>query len=245
MNGDKIEKKEKLYIVMPAYNEEKNIAMVIRQWYPLLKLGSEDSKLIVADAGSIDNTHQILLTLQHRYPKLEILTTLKKEHSPKVISLYDYSIKKGADWIFQTDSDGQTDPDNFIEFWNDRRKYDAIIGNRKSRKDGLSRIIIEKTVCFLLKIYFGINVPDANAPFRLMKSDLVKKYLYKLPENYDLPNIMMTAYFVYNKEHYSFKEISFIQRSAGVSSVNISKIIKLGLKSLSDFKSFKQKMKIE
>ena len=52
-----------LYIVMPAYNEEENIESVVRNWYPLLEGKSENSRLVVADSGSSDNTHSILLQL--------------------------------------------------------------------------------------------------------------------------------------------------------------------------------------
>jgi len=45
-------------------------------------------------------------------------------------------IKSGADWIFQTDSDGQTNPDEFEAFWCRREKYDALFGNRTVRGDG-------------------------------------------------------------------------------------------------------------
>ena len=49
-----------LYLVMPAYNEEANIEEAVSSWYKVLSLASPDSKLIVADSGSKDNTHAIL-----------------------------------------------------------------------------------------------------------------------------------------------------------------------------------------
>ena len=92
-------------------------------------------------------------------------------------------------------------------------------------------------------MYFGITVPDANAPFRLMKASLVNKYISRLPEDYNLPNIMMTAYFSYYGESVLFKEISFKPRQAGKNSINIKKIFGIGLHSLSDFRQFKKEMK--
>lgn len=54
-----------LYIVMPAYNEEANIESVVKQWYPILEMSkSDESRLVIADNGSTDSTHQILLDLQ-------------------------------------------------------------------------------------------------------------------------------------------------------------------------------------
>ncbi len=59
---------------------------------------------------------------------------------------------------------------------------------------------MENVVCFLLRMIFGVRVSDANAPYRLMKSELVARYIGKLPADFNIPNIMFTTYFVYYKE---------------------------------------------
>ena len=53
---------------------------------------------------------------------------------------------------------------------------------------------------------------------------------------------MMTTYFAHYKEKISFKEISFKPRTAGVNSVNIPRIIKIGWKALGDFRRLKKGM---
>ena len=234
---------ESLYVVMPAYNEEENIESVVKQWYKVLEGKGAYSKLVIADSGSKDKTHQILLDLQKEYPKLEILSDTEKQHGPKLIALYNYAIKNGIDYIFQTDSDGQTNPDEFDEFWKLRKEYDAILGNRTVRGDGKSRAFVEKVVCFLLKMYFKVKVPDANAPFRLMKSKTVKKYIDNLPYDYNLPNIMLTTYFAYYKEKITFREITFKPRQGGKNSIDLKKITKIGMKAVGDFRRFKKDMK--
>ena len=210
-----------LYIVMPAYK----------------------SRLVIADKGSKDRTHSILLDMKNGdYPQLEIIETDSPYHGPKVIALYDYAINNGADYIFQTDSDGQTNPLEFNEFWELRKDYSGVFGDRIEREDGRERAFVERVVCFLLKLYFGVRIPDANAPFRLMRTDVVKKYLYKLPNGYNLPNIMMTTYFTYYHEKIAFRTVSFKPRQAGVNSINIRRIIKIGIKSLVDFHRLKKDM---
>ena len=97
-------------------------------------------------------------------------------------------------------------------------------------------------VCRLVRHYFGVKVPDANAPFRLMRADVVKKYLGRFRPDYNLPNIMMTTFFVYYKERTAFKEISFKPREKGTNSINIKKIVKIGWNSLKDFREFKKNM---
>lgn len=231
-----------LYIVMPAYNEADNIESVIKDWYPILDGKSDDSRLVVADSGSNDGTHEILIGLKKQFPKLEILEDTEKQHGPKVMALYNYAIKCNANYIFQTDSDGQTNPDEFSLFWDNKENYDCILGNRLIRGDGKSRAFVENVVCILLRLFFGVKIPDANAPFRLMKTDIVKKYLYKLPADYDLPNIMMATYFVYYNERVKFEEISFKPRQGGVNSINLKKIMVIGWKALKDFAQLKKEL---
>lgn len=234
---------ETLYIVIPAYNEEKNIEDVIKQWYPILHGKSEASRIVVADSGSTDSTHDILMQLMKtECPQLELLSDTEKFHGPKVIALYNYAIKNGADFIFQTDSDGQTNPTEFKDFWNLRREYDGIFGNRVIRGDGKDRAFVENVVCFLLRLYFGVKIPDANAPFRLMKADVLKKYLSRLPSNYNIPNIMITTYYVKYKESHVFKEISFKPRQGGQNSINLARIIQIGWNALKDFSKFRKEM---
>lgn len=57
-------KNEVLYIVMPAYNEEANIERVVEDWYLVLNGKALKSRLVIADSGSTDATHDILLELQ-------------------------------------------------------------------------------------------------------------------------------------------------------------------------------------
>ena len=231
-----------LYIVMPAYNEEENIEHVVRQWYPLLEGKNDASRLVIADSGSTDDTHRILLSLQKELAQLEILEDTLKQHGPKLIALYDHAIARNADYVFQTDSDGQTNPGEFEQFWNLRNDYDAILGNRTVRGDGRSRAVVEKVVCLLLHLFFGVRVPDANAPFRLMRCSVLEKYIDRFEADYPLPNIMITTFLAYYQEKMGFREISFKPRQAGNNSINISKIIKIGINALKDFRRFKKSM---
>ena len=233
---------DSVYIVMPAYNEEANIRKTVKEWYGCLEGKDLASRIVIADSGSQDATHQILVEMQKEYPQLEILENTDRQHGPKVIALYDYAIRQRADFIFQTDSDGQTNPKEFHAFWKLRNQYDGIFGFRNKRGDGKARAFVERIVCVLLKLFFGVRVPDANAPFRLMKADTVNKYLYKMRRDYNLPNIMITTYFVYNHEKTCFIPITFKPRQGGVNSINIPKIVKIGWKALGDFRELKRRM---
>lgn len=236
---------EKLFIVMPAYNEQDNIADTLAAWYPVIERHAANgaSRLVAVNDGSKDNTFSMMQEFAKTHPLFTPLTKPNGGHGPTVMYAYNYAVEQGADWIFQTDSDGQTNPDEFEAFWKAGEHYDGIFGNRTVRGDGKSRAMVEKVVCLLLRLYFGVRVPDANAPFRLMRAEKVAQYLKKLPENYNLPNIMMTTYFVYYKERVSFRQISFKPREKGTNSINLKKICKIGWQAVKDFRMLKKGMK--
>lgn len=234
---------DKLYIVMPAYNEEANIVEVVKEWYPVLEGKDEESKMVIADGGSKDKTLEILYELQKSYPKLEVFSKPGTDHGTKLIFLYDYAIKQKADYIFQTDSDGQTRPDEFEQFWNLRNDFDAVLGDRSDRQDGKSRVFVENVLRFILWIFFRAKTPDANAPFRLMKTELVAKYLYRLPENFNLPNALLAAYFSRFKENVKYLYVTFRPRQGGKNYINIKRIMKIGWESLGNFNKLRKDLK--
>ena len=232
----------KIYFVMPAYNEAENIEDTIKQWYPIVERSGKDCRLVIANDGSKDDTFSIMDSLRSQYPQFEPLNKQNSGHGATVLYLYRYAMEHGADYIFQTDSDGQTMPDEFDGFWQMRHGYKGIFGHRVVRGDGKSRAFVEKVVCFLIKCYFHVKVPDANAPFRLMDAKTVAKYLPRLDKDYNLPNIMMTTYFAYYKEEMVFKQVTFRPRQGGKNSINIRKIVKIGWKALKDFRDLKKAM---
>lgn len=235
---------DKLYIIIPAYNEAENINACVEDWYPVIAAHnpSGESRLVIINDGSKDDTYQILTKLAQDKPLLLPLSKQNGGHGSTVLYGYRYAIENGADFVFQTDSDGQTNPDEFEAFWDERNDYDAILGNRVVRGDGKDRKFVENTVCFLLKMIFGVKVEDANAPFRLMRTGLVAKYIDKLPKEFNIPNIMFTTYFVYHHEKVKFIPITFKPRQGGVNSINIKKIVKIGWKAVGDFYKLKKEI---
>ena len=235
---------DKLFIVIPAYNEAMNIEQCVKDWYPIVEKynGEGESRLVIINDGSKDNTYEIMQELAKNRPLFTPVTKSNGGHGSTVLMGYRYAIEHGADFIFQTDSDGQTNPDEFHAFWEKRNDYEAIIGNRVVRGDGKDRKFVENTVCFLLRLIFGVKVKDANAPFRLMRKELVERYIGKLPVDFNIPNIMFTTYFVHYGHKVSFIPITFKPRQGGTNSINVKKIIKIGWKAVGDFYRLKKEM---
>lgn len=234
---------ETLYIVIPAYNEEENIDAVANEWHEIVEQVGAESKLVIIDDGSKDSTYEKLCSLQEKLPRLVPLTKQNGGHGATLLHGYHYALEQGADYIFQTDSDGQTVPEEFKEFWERRKEQDVIIGYRNKREDGLSRVFVTKVLKVVLRCIFGLNITDANTPFRLMSREVLEKHIVEVPKDFNLSNVMLTVLFMHHKERVLFLPISFKERQGGVNSINIPKITKIGIQAVKDFRQIKKAMK--
>ena len=109
-----------LYLIMPAYNEEANIAQVIEDWYPVVEKTGNAGRMVIVDDGSRDRTYELVKEAAQTRPLLIPLTKKNGGHGAAVLYGYDYALSQNADYIFQTDSDGQTRPEEFWTFWQTR-----------------------------------------------------------------------------------------------------------------------------
>ena len=234
--------KDTLYIVIPAYNEEMNIEAVAREWHDVAVSCGETSRLVIIDDGSKDGTYQKLCSLAQELPQLTALTKPNGGHGATVLYGYHYALSAGADYIFQTDSDGQTLPAEFPAFWEKRREYDAIIGNRSAREDGFARIVVTKVLKAVLFCIFGLVITDANTPFRLMSRRVMETYVPRIPEGFNLSNVMLSVLLLHGKEKVLYLPITFRPRQGGVNSINLRRIVKIGRQAVIDFWHIRKEM---
>lgn len=238
--------KDTLYIVMPAYNEEANIEDVIKQWHPVCEriiAEGNNARLVIANDGSKDQTFAIMQQLQQQYPHLIPIDKPNSGHGATVLYLYRYAIKEGANFVFQTDSDGQTLPEEFWQMWEHRHEYDFQIGTRGGREDGKSRVFVTKTLRLVVWLMFGVWVKDANTPFRLMNAVHLQAIMKLIPEDFFLSNVAIAAIAVKKKEKIAWYPITFRPRQGGVNSINMKRIFKIGVKALGDFRMINKNLR--
>ena len=230
--------KDVLYIVIPAYNEEANIERVVNDWYPVIEkhAGGGSSRLVIIDDGSKDHTYAILESLKKNLPLLECITKKNSGHGSTVLYGYKYAISNNADYVFQTDSDGQTDPNEFEQFWEHRDINDMTIGWRKGRQDGFSRVIVTKVLKLVIRMCFHVTVIDANTPYRLMRADILKQYLDLVPDDFNLSNVLITVIYYKKRRKVQYIPITFRPRQGGKNSINMRRIFRIGKQAIFDFK---------
>ena len=227
---------DSLYIVMPAYNEEETIRAVVEEWYSVLtSFGNADSRLVVVNDGSRDNTGQILKEMETDHPLLVPLTIPNGGHGAAILYGYHYALEHHADYIFQTDSDGQTLPSEFKDFWPIRSSYDMVIGWRRHREDGLSRILVTKVLRLCIRFCFHVSVLDANTPFRLMKAATLRQYIGLVPDGYNLTNVLIAVIFAKKNCRVQYLPITFRPRQGGKNSIQMGRLFRIGKQALGDF----------
>ena len=149
----------KLSVVVPCYNEENNIPLILERFGKLIK--REDIEVILVNNGSTDNSAAVLEELLPRYPFAK--TTLVPVNQG-----YGYGILQGlkecqGEYIGWTHADMQTDPKDILKALHIIEKVKEPVfvkGNRKGRPFfdvfftmGMS--IFE--TCYLRKPLYDIN----------------------------------------------------------------------------------------
>ena len=231
-------KTDRLFIIIPAYNEQDNIRQVLDDWYPVIEShnGNGESRLIIIDDGSKDDTYRIMKKYATDHPLFKPITKTNSGHGATVLYGYHYSLKHDADFVFQTDSDGQTLPSEFEQFWQQRKAYDMIIGWRNNRQDGESRVFVTRVLRLVIRICFGVSVKDANTPFRLMKADTLRTYIDLIPKDFNLSNVVLSVIYAKKGCRVKYLPITFRPRQGGINSIKMKKIFKIGHQALKDFR---------
>lgn len=206
-----------LEIIIPAYNEEKNIAGIIKAVRETLGLGC---RITVVDDASEDKTAQIA-----------------KANGAEVI-LHPYRIGNGAaiktglrkslaDTVVLMDGDGQHSPQDIPLLLKDMDRFDMVIGARDFSKLTLRN--------FANKFYNGFasyvtlfKIQDLTCGFRAVRRREAVKFLYLLPNTFSYPSTLTLA-FLKTGRTIKYARITSIPRQHGESKI---KILQDGIKFL-------------
>ena len=161
---------------MPTYNESGNIEKTIDSWSHVVS-DFPGSEILVINDGSTDDTKDKLETLSQKLPHLSIINKENAGHGKTIVLGYRKALETHHTWVFQTDSDGHFDPDDFYKLWEKRNTSEFVLGYRHKRKDPVYRIIITQLESILTLFLFGKYIKDPNIPFRLMRRDYLEKLL--------------------------------------------------------------------
>lgn len=222
-----------LWVIMPVYNEEEAIELVVNEWIATLNSLRLSYVFCLFNDGSKDSTLLKINNLASLYPSIKVVDKPNSGHGQTCVLGYQMAIENGADWIFQIDSDGQCDPQYFEKMIPFTDRFQSIYGVRKTRDDGMQRTIVSYFVTLFTFVATGKWVRDPNVPYRLMHVDVLKKFAYQVPKDFHLANIFVSVCCA-KISGIRWIPIHFRDRMGGTASVKTFSFVKHG------FKLFKQ-----
>lgn len=162
----------RLSIVVPCFNEEGNIARVVRKAAEVGARLASELEIIVVDDGSTDDTAQVLAMLEETVPELQIAQHPRNRG-------YGAAVRTGLDrarmdYVFLTDGDGQFDLEELSVAAELLGQHDVVIGYRRRRQDGPWRRLCGWGWTALVNRVFGLQVRDANCAFKLIPQSMLR-----------------------------------------------------------------------
>ena len=180
----------KLYIIIPAYNEEKRISKTLESYLEFFKKIKKENKLdfniLVVINNTKDKTKIIVENYCKKYSELSYLDLEKGGKGYAVIEGFKYALKKDFDLIGYVDADLATPPEAFYMLVERIKNYDGIIASRWNKKSiiktpqTLLRKITSRGFNFLVRILFFMPYNDTQCGAKLFKKEAIKNVVNKI-----------------------------------------------------------------
>lgn len=212
----------KTLIIIPAYNEEKNIKSAVQE---IINLSNPQIDYIVVNDGSCDNTLEVLINNNFNYINLPTNLGI----GGAVQTGYKYALYNNYDIAIQFDGDGQHNAEYIEQLIKEiENGHDLVIGSRfinnsygfKSTK---ARRIGIKLLSGLINFFTKKIITDPTSGYRACNKNIIKLFSSDYPYDYPEPDTIVKVI----KRNFSVKEIPVImnERKEGKSSINIVRSI--------------------
>jgi glycosyltransferase involved in cell wall biosynthesis len=173
------ERKLKVAVVVPAYNESRVICNVAKDLRTAFQKSPYDFQIVVVDDGSKDDTAE-QARLGGAYVIVHILNTGQGGATATGLS---YAYQNGFDIATTSDGDGQHDPEDVLRGVEKLHQdnSDLLIGSRLIDKQGMSRVkVLGNTgLSVITNVLFGIRVTDSQSGLRVFSSRALSQLKWK------------------------------------------------------------------
>ncbi len=167
-----METKLRLSTVLPAHNEEENIATTVGDCVEYMEKSCDKYEVIVVNDGSGDNTKSVVEGLIQSNKNIVLV-------NHEVNQGYGSALRSGfdaarLDYIFFMDSDGQfdvTDIDRLKPYIDSKN---VVIGYRENRADSFIRLLNAWMYQQYINVMFGLSVRDIDCAFKIFPNAAYK-----------------------------------------------------------------------
>lgn len=168
-----------LSIVIPVYNEEKTLPLILEK---IDKLPKElNREIIIVDDGSTDNSRSIINSYSDRK---DIRIFFKEKNSGKGDSLKVGFQNSKGDFVIVQDADLEYDPLDYLKLLEEATSNPnyVIYGSRflgEARDMSVLHLIGNKLLTFATNLLFGIKLTDMETCYKLFPGEFIRKVKLK------------------------------------------------------------------
>ncbi len=226
----------RLGIVVPTYNESKNIPKLIKK----IERASDNAGIfctvLIVDDNSPDGTGFIVDTLAKKYKSqnftLQVLHRDSKQgFGSAYIAGFTELLKQDVTHILQMDADLSHDPKYIPEFIEAAKKADLVIGSRYVKGGttpdwSVKRRLLSRGGNAYARLFFGSTIHDYTGGYNLFTTQLLNKIdISKLSKGYGFLMEIKIRALKYSSSVIEVP-IVFMDRTQGISKFPMSTIFK-------------------
>jgi len=164
--------KMEISVVVPVYNEEENLPILIPKLVEVLKGLGLPYEMIFVDDGSSDGSRQVLKEWTVLYPSMRILGL--KENRGLSTALIAGMREARGQTIVTLDSDLQNDPADIPKLLEQLDSYDMATGWRQKREDPWLKKTSSKIANAIRNQLSGEEIQDSACTLRAFKRECIQ-----------------------------------------------------------------------
>lgn len=215
-------------IIIPVFNEEKNINHLLTTLIPAIK--PYDYELIFVNDGSTDKTPQLIKNYIQKNRRIKLISFYRNfGHQFALSAGY---VEAQGDCVISIDADSQDPPGiipHMIEKW--EKGAQIVYAKRETREvDGGFKKLTAHLFYRLINFLSDTPIPQDVGDFRLLDREVVV-FLNKLPEQSRFLRGLV-AWGGYPADYVYFKREA---RHAGATHYTLSKMLNLALEGITSF----------
>ena len=162
-----------LSIVIPLYNEEKNIPILYSILRRVLHQVGKSYEIIFIDDGSYDKSLEELMKVKVHDSNVKIIQF--QRNFGKAAGLSAGFKEASGDIVITMDADLQDRPEEIPKLLNKiEQGYDLVSGWKYKRYDSIGKKVPSKIMNILAKILSGARIHDFNCGLKAYRNEVVK-----------------------------------------------------------------------
>lgn len=213
-----------LTVAMPVYNEEGAIALAVDDVQRDVLDRVPGAELVVVNDGSRDGTGALLDGIADRDARVRVIHQANRGHGGALMAALS---EARGEYVFLVDSDRQIPLDRFADAWSriDAGR-DGVFGVRHRRQDPVIRMGLTKLIRVVIRVLFGVDIRDANIPYKLLRRSLWQEARACIPDGTLAPSLFLAIFVRLRGYDVAEVDVGHRERDTGEVSIRRLKLLK-------------------